>query len=309
MATSPTTKSALLSGAAKDDAVGLNGDFTFTIQDLLGNDPGGAAKVDVNKQFFFGDTAADQADQAGYLAAHGITDNGDGTYTINSDALDSFSYFVQIGNKGTWSQADVDVTAPPVEEPCVPHLGDALFTENFDNYQETQKYYDPADSDVFVFGTVDLNAASGWTNPSNVELVATGYGGIESTSGDAWLDTQNSPGQIDISHTFTDTTAAVGGKTSVLSFDIGIQDLTYLGNHYATDTDASFQFQIDGKVVADFDWSDFNAANVMQHFEVDITEYAAAGDTHTLSLVDTSPTSDYTGFSVDSIHIDDWVLC
>ena len=44
--------------------------------------------------------------------AHGITDNHDGTYTIKVDAED-FSYFVQIGNKGTWSQADVDVTAPP----------------------------------------------------------------------------------------------------------------------------------------------------------------------------------------------------
>ena len=39
MATSPTSKSAPLSGAAKDDAVGLNGDYTFTIADLLANDP------------------------------------------------------------------------------------------------------------------------------------------------------------------------------------------------------------------------------------------------------------------------------
>ena len=28
--------------------------FTFTIADLLGNDPGGAAKVNVDTQFFFG---------------------------------------------------------------------------------------------------------------------------------------------------------------------------------------------------------------------------------------------------------------
>jgi hypothetical protein len=63
MATSPTTKSALLSGAAKDDAVGLDGDFTFTINDLLANDPGGAAKVDVTKQFLFGTTKADWDNQ------------------------------------------------------------------------------------------------------------------------------------------------------------------------------------------------------------------------------------------------------
>ena len=44
-----------------------NGDFTFTIADLLANDPGGAAKVNVNTQFFFGDTAptADPAIDSG----------------------------------------------------------------------------------------------------------------------------------------------------------------------------------------------------------------------------------------------------
>ena len=117
MATSPTSKSALTSGAAKDDHVGDNGDYVFTIADLLGNDPGGAAKVDVHKQFLFGTTQADWADQVGYLAKHGITDNGDGTFTINAGATD-FQYMVQIGNKGTWSTAYVDVTAPPKAPVC-----------------------------------------------------------------------------------------------------------------------------------------------------------------------------------------------
>src|SRR5262245_54579176 len=87
VSTSPKSQSALLSGAAKDDHVGLNGDFTFTIADLLANDPGGAAKVGPS-QFFFGSTAEDRADQAGYLAAHGITDNHDGTFTITGDGID-----------------------------------------------------------------------------------------------------------------------------------------------------------------------------------------------------------------------------
>ena len=55
MATSSTESVSLRSGAAKDDVVGLNGDYTFTISDFLANDPGGAAKVNVTKQFFFGD--------------------------------------------------------------------------------------------------------------------------------------------------------------------------------------------------------------------------------------------------------------
>ena len=293
MATSPTTQSATTSGAAKDDAVGLNGD-TFSIADLLANDPGGAAKISVDTQFRFGTTQEDWDDQEAYLADHGITVNDDGTFTINGGATD-FQYMVQIGNKGTWSTADVDVTAPS------PHLGANLFTEDFDGYPETQKFFDPADSDNFVFGTTDLNTASGWTNAKYVELGADGYGGIASTSGDAWLDTQNSPGPINMSHEFTDTTAAVEGVTSVLSFDI---------INYATSSDATFEFRIDGVAVESFKATDFADPNQMLHFDVNIASYADTGDnTHTLELVDTTVGGDiYTGFSIDSIQINDWIL-
>ena len=52
MGKSPTDKSTLKNGAAKKDFVGDDGDFTFSINDLLANDPGGANK---NGNFFFGD--------------------------------------------------------------------------------------------------------------------------------------------------------------------------------------------------------------------------------------------------------------
>ena len=51
-----------------------------------------------------------------YLADHGITasvvDGKFVSFDIGAAADPSFSYFVQIGNKGTWSTAAVDVTAP-----------------------------------------------------------------------------------------------------------------------------------------------------------------------------------------------------
>ena len=65
MGTSPTSKSAPLSNAAKDDAVGLNGDYTFSIADLLANDPGGANKL--AGHFFFGNIT-DYADTTIYGA-------------------------------------------------------------------------------------------------------------------------------------------------------------------------------------------------------------------------------------------------
>ena len=95
----------MLSGAAKDDAVGLNGDYTFTIADLLANDPGGAAKLGT-AQFFFGDAPVGGGlptieAQKAYLAFHGITANETFTeFTIGAGATD-ITYMVQIGNKGT----------------------------------------------------------------------------------------------------------------------------------------------------------------------------------------------------------------
>jgi hypothetical protein len=299
MSLSPTSKPTPINNAAKDDAVGQDGDFTFTVADLLANDPGGAAKVSVATQFLFGSTQWDYDHQSEYLDAHGIIANDDGTFTLTEDAID-FKYSVQIGNKGTWSVADVDVTAPP----CEPSAGEVLFSENFDEDGGT-RYYDPAYATVenptgFVFEATNLDAY-GWTGAANTELGATGYGGIVSTSGDAWLDTQNSPGPIDISNTFEDPT---GGQVQ-LSFDIGTQSLDYLGQHYETDSKAMIQFKIDGNVVAEFTAEDFETANVLQHFEV-VVDTGAAGS-HTLELVDVTGVDGFTGFAVDSIKIVDWV--
>ena len=307
MPTSPTSQSATQSGAAKDDVVGLNGNFTFTIADLLANDPGGAAKVDAAKQFKFGTTEADWTDQAKYLADHGIIDNHDGTYSITTDAFD-FQYMVQIGNKGTWSAADVEIGDKPIPqlEAAVAHLGDSLFIENFDAYEG--QHYD--NNGVPQFAVVDLGQ-SGWIGAAHTELGADGYGGIQDTSpgdtGAYWLDTMNSPGLIDISNQFTDKTAAVDGKTAVLSFDIGTQSLDYMGNHYQTDPDAKLEFRIDGQVVAKFAVSDFDAPNVMKHCDIEIAGYANSGDSHMIELVGVSG-SGFTGFAVDSIQIHDWVI-
>src|SRR4051812_30852404 len=107
MATSRTSQSATGSGVAKDDHLGQDGDFNFTISDLLAND-GGSVK-DIASQFKFGTTQQEWDHQEQYLADHGITYNAaNHTYTITSGA-DDFQYMIQTGNKGTWSTANVDV--------------------------------------------------------------------------------------------------------------------------------------------------------------------------------------------------------
>jgi hypothetical protein len=212
------------------------------------------------------------------------------------------------------STAEGSIKAVDNEPVITGQAGRNLFTENFDGYgEETQTTYQ--DNGVNVFASVDLNAASGWTgtgsNPATSELGADGYGGIEATSGGAdgfWFDTMNSPGPVSIANTFTDTTAAEGGVTSVLSFDIAKQDLTYQGNPYVTDPDATFEFRIDGQTVATVEAADLANSNEMYHFEIELAGYAQAGAEHTIEMVDTTGQSGFTGFAIDSIEINDWII-
>jgi hypothetical protein len=166
--------------------------------------------------------------------------------------------------------------------------------------------------------TIDL-VKEGWTGTDHVDqfgfttVSEVGFNGvlgdIKATSGPFFLDTQNTPGGIDISHTFTDSTAAVAGTTSVLSFDIGKMAVNWDGQNFATDPNASFEFRIDGETVAQFDALDFTNFNEMQHFDIAIDDYNNTGSQHTLELVDTSATDGYFGFAVDSVQIHDWVIC
>ncbi len=149
------------------------------------------------------------------------------------------------------------------------------------------------------------------SNAAQSELGADGYGGIDvnSQSKGFWLDTQNTPGQVNISHNFIDTTAAIAGATAVLSFDIARQDLVYKGTSYETDLGAKFQVLIDGVVVAEVNYSDLANANEFTHYTVNIPGYAALGNSHTITLDDASTNSDVTGFSIDNVEIKDVTIC
>jgi hypothetical protein len=304
MAQAPTSKQVPINNAAKDDALGADGVYTFKIADLLANDPGGAAKLDLTKQFFFGSTAADQADQAGYMKAHGIVDNHDGTFTLNSSAID-FDYFVQIGNKGTWSEAHVDVTAPPAP---TGHAGNALFIENFDSYTagadhgswQQSAITTPTDGPAAGHYWANKAADGSWVGVTDGELLKAPE---LVTSGNQSLDTQNSPGRVDMFNWFVDPT---GGKAQ-LTFDIAKQNW---GSASTTDSNAAFQFKVDGNVVAEVHAGDLVEANHMYSYHVEFDVAGGPGAGHQIELVDVTPGANdhITGFAVDSIHINDWIV-
>jgi hypothetical protein len=311
MATSKTSQSASVSGVAKDDHLGQDGDFTFTISDLLAND-GGSVK-DVTKQFVFGTTQDEWDHQDKYLADHGITYN-DGIYTITSDAID-FKYMIQTGNKGTWSTANVDVTAPkPVD---THHNGDdLLFSEDFDTYADADNLsHESWDTVNLTRGPATgpsvghswaIKDGDGWDGVTG-EVVHSDIAGM---SGDFWLDTQNSPGGIDISNWFVDPT---GGEFH-LSFDLGIHDFGE-GPKAETDHNAMLNVLVDGKLVDTIDYSEVlekaGGVEKMGHFDYVVDGGGDANVGHTISFVDVTPLVDggnYVGFALDTIQVHDWLI-
>jgi hypothetical protein len=274
----------------------------------------------------FGDTAADQNNQAKYLADHHILNNGDGTYTLQAGATD-FNYFVQIGNKGTWSEAHVDVTAPePVHVPTY-QAGDALFVENFDDYNIDYDHGSWGDANLSSGIVGGPSAGHAWAL-SNGDGTWSGVygevvqgnafpGSIAGTStpdgNDHWLDTQNSPGGINIINWFHDPT---GGAFQV-SFDLGIHDF---GDDHMTETqhNATLDVLVDGNVVKTISYDDVLAAakgtDQMAHFEFAVTNAGdGIGDTgnHQIGFHDTTQQAEggnYVGFALDSIHVNDWLL-
>jgi hypothetical protein len=324
MATSPTSKSALLSGAAKDDALGHDGDFTFSIADLLANDPGGAAKVDLTKQFFFGDAPAANggvptaAQQDAYLLAHGITHNADGTYTIGADATD-INYFVQIGNKGTWSAAHVDITAP--EPPPVVdthHNGDFVAAWTFENYTQSG-----GDNVGTPYGFWNLNEwAASHPGVYGAEADAFGFSTdiqVHGVDGHRALDTAASPGNIFLQAIPEGRGGVLGqgatmpdlvaGKeyhveVSILKQDFsGIPEMVANGTA-GTDPDAWVSFQFNGtelKVAA----SDIHVGNEFVTFDK-VFQGVEGEDSF---VIQSHGTNDHAqGLLIDSITIHDWIV-
>jgi hypothetical protein len=301
MAQAPTSNSTLLNNAAKDDAIGNDGIFQFSYEQLvakvLANDPGGANKL--ADHFFFGASAtADQTmdAQISYLTdVAGFTYNAEtGVFTIDSTTND-LSYFVQIGNKGTWSQGNVDVTT------VAAHSGDLLLNEGFDTYAQLPE-------GNFQWAAVNL-VTNGWQNAgSDTEVMRDGYANVlTGTSGDYMLDTQATSGPINITKGFHDGT----GEHALVSFDIAVEDLTSTGNG-TTDPNASFSFKIDGTTVETLTVQEIlekaGAANTMAHYDF-VVNTGAAGD-HTLSLVDGTPLDHASnfGFALDTVQVHDWIV-
>jgi hypothetical protein len=311
MATSPTSKSAPLSNAAKNDALGHDGNFTFTISDLLANDAGGAKA----SSFFFG-SGLDKDHQDQYMLEHGIVDLGGGTYQLTSNASD-FTYSVQIGNKGTWSTAAVDVTAP---EPVVDqHHNGALAAEwTFENHTQAG-----GDNTGTPNGFWNLNQwAADHPGVYGAEADSFGFSTdiqVHGVDGHRALDTAASPGNIFLQAIPEGRGGVLGqgatmpdleaGRTYHAEVSILKQDFSNIPEMVAngtagTDPDAWVSFQFNDKVL-DVHASDIHVSNEFVTFDL-VFDGVAGEDSFTIMSHGTNDAAQ--GLLIDTIQVHDWLL-
>jgi hypothetical protein len=233
-------------------------------------------------------------------------------YTINSDGHD-FQYMIQTGNKGTWSTANVDVTAP--EKVVAPHLSGNELLQNW-NFEG-----DDANNDN---GFVSVDSVMGWTNEpggsASMEIQHEDFGFLKGFAAGEhqWFDTSASPGNIHIGQEFD----LADGAKAQLSVSVAAEDILFNNgstwNTYQPDADDHLLFKFNDDTVLDIqlanfttngvvDWNQFHDFTVgvtgqagTDHFEIQTTgmdQYTDAGVIH-----------GYAGFAVDHVSLQEWLI-
>lgn len=164
-------------------------------------------------------------------------------------------------------------------------------------------------TDQFSAATGNLDAGAswyagvpkGWVNLGGPtpEIVGAGYIAMMHSNGDNWLDSQASPGGIDIATSGNWLKPHQHGDLDIVVAKENVKGLL-------TDPNASLDVIFNHVVVGTIKASDFSAANDFKTFEFDIVGHVG---NETLELRASSPTSGfpggYVGLAIDSVTITD----
>jgi hypothetical protein len=255
-------------GAAKDDWIDIGSGQTYSINSLLGNDPGSARLV-------------------GFLQSDGLTPRGDitidqahQTFTFSNplSGPTDVTYYEQIGNTGTLAKATA-------------HFAYALTDQTTFQLDGV-----PADG----WKTFDANnGVPGWTNLNGqpLEVVGSSYQGVGSSDGTPWLDTQCSPGGIDIVHSLN----AAAGSPGKLSITISAEQFTRDGQAYQTDPNEHVLVYFNGKQVMDITQASLGDFNHFHTLSVDV----ASASTDTIEIKSVGADG-YAGMALDTVTFTGW---
>lgn len=258
----PLSNSAQNNAAAKDDTVTLSSTGGFALDQILDNDPGSAIYQDL-PLVVTGGTGSVEYDEDSQ------------TFQVYGDVT-SFEYVIRLAN-GTYSKATVTLN-----DQVGPSAADLLFEETFSGYTST-------------LGWETINLATNlWTGQTTVEIIHDGYEGLYGPDPDAyWLDTQASPGGIDISHEVMDANAG----QALISFTAAYQQFD------AWTVTGALEFLWNGVVVKSISTADFTAANQFLDFSVVVDSLI----NNTLEIRHTGVPSNV-GFALDSVTVNDWII-
>jgi len=192
------------------------------------------------------------------------------TFTVDA-GVDHFTYVSRMGN-GTFSEATVKLNG----------AGASLFSDSFEHYTTSE-----------LFET-NLNLASGsWTGiGANGDVVKSGYQNIVGTDGAYWLDTQGSPGGVNISQDVVDVNA---GHAQI---SLSVAEQQFPG--YQTTGD--LQVLWNGNPVGTIRAADFAAANEFKTFNFVVDSNV----NNTLQIIDTG--TGYVGYAVDLVGVNDFFV-
>ena len=263
-----STASASHAQAAKDDCLSLNPQGLYNTSDLLANDPGSARVVAINVP--------------GTNTSVAVGTNGSFTLLFG---VTSFTYTEQIGN-GTLSTAQVHVAAKVGAE----------LVQNW-------SFEDSGSSGVPPGGFTSSETLPGWTNLNPtvaLEDVTAQYGGflmpITDGTDNFWLDSQGSPGGIDIGQQLQ----MAAGQAHMEFMVAREPDVLAGGAVYAQDSHEELHFILDGQDVKTLSFADFTKGpGFFQAFDVDTN---VASGPHVLEIKSTGASA-FVGYAIDSVSV------
>lgn len=224
---------------------------------------------------------------------------------------------VQIGNKGTWSLADVNVTAPvpPPPPQDTHHLGAEIAKWNFEDTAATypQAVNAPTGWQNVAQWAIDNNANDSYSGTMEVvkddaSHLISGYGVGETQ----WLDTAASPGNIWIQLAEANRTINLGAdQEAKLSFSVAKQQFgdgsggSNGGANSHTDPNALVEFLWNYEVVKTVKASDLTDFNQFHQFEA-IVHGNDSLATDQLMIRSNGTELTAQGLAIDHIVLQEW---
>jgi Flp pilus assembly pilin Flp len=161
-------------------------------------------------------------------------------------------------------------------------------SNTLDNYFSNGDFDDPSGMSPTAWGYLSPTLM-GWTsnNGRNFELHKSGWQGVFSVNGDYWLDTNASPGHMDISQSITNLHSAAPYR------------LTLWAGDRDSDLDGEAEVYWNGSLIGTLNPTE---EDLMQEFKFIVESLEGANKTNTIRILDTGD-NDSNGLSLDQVRL------